>query len=63
MMSIVMNLAPLVEITLLNSILMRINSAVGVPTSSGKFMLFPPATALTLFGSLFSGLMLHTKLA
>ena len=62
-MSIVMNLAPVVEITLLNSILMRSNSAVGVPTSSGKLMLLPPATSLTLFGSLLSGLMLHTKLA
>ena len=62
-MSIVMNLAPLVEITLLNSILMRINSADGVPTSSGELLLLPLATALTLFGYLLPGLMLHTKLA
>ena len=60
-MSIAMNLSPFVEIALLNSILMRSNSAVGVPTSSGKLMLLQPATALNLFGSLLSDMMLHTK--
>jgi hypothetical protein len=38
-------------------------SVVGVPTSSGKSMRFPPTVIRVLFGSDFSGLIVHTILA
>ncbi len=57
-MSIVKNLSPGVETTLVMSSLMVSKLAVGVPASNRKYNLSPPATNLVLFGSLvFSGLM------
>ena len=50
-MSMVMNFPPGVEMTLLSSILESIMSAVGVPTSHGKWTRFPPRTARVRFVS------------
>ena len=49
-MSMVMNFAPGVEITLLSKSLMVRSSAVGVPQSKGQFVLSPPCiSACVLF--------------
>ncbi len=62
-MSIVINRAPLVEITLLKSILATSISAVGVATSPGQFILSPPTVNLVPLGSAFLGWAVQNKLA
>ena len=54
-MSVVMNLAFRVEMTLLRCILTVIMSAVGVPQSPGKLMRLPPTVRPMRYGSSFLG--------
>ena len=60
-MSIVMNLAPLVDTTLLSMILISSILAVGVSTSSVKFVRLPPNTNLDRFSSSFCGWTEHSN--
>jgi hypothetical protein len=58
-MSIVMNCAPFMETTLLNSILAISISVVGVAASPGQLILSPPTVNFIWLGSAFLGLTEH----
>ncbi len=60
-MSIVMNHASFVDMTLLNSILATSISAVRVAASPGKLILSPPTVNCIWLGSAFLGLTKHTN--
>ncbi len=60
-MSIVMNRAPFVEMTLFKSILATSMSAVGVATLPGLLILLPPTMNRIWLGSAFLGLTKHTN--
>ena len=60
-MSVVMNLAPLAEMTLVKSNLATHMFAVGVATALGSLMRLPSTVNCNLFFSFFSDYTLHTK--
>lgn len=60
-MSVVMNLAPLAEMTLVKSNLATHMFAAGVATAPGSLMRSPSTVNCDLFFSFFSGYTLHTN--